>query len=191
MILCGSNDFHVYLLNADTGAIIAKIPTKGEVKGKIAISGDIAIAVTVSGRVYGIDLISLAIIWERRAGVATVHSFPIIEGSQCFVTNTSQVVMAIDVKTGNLNWVTKLRGSVHWGVTSLPVGLLALTENGYVVVLDKLTGSKLASDRITRTTTLQNPICYQPPAYDGASLVIVTNNQGVICFSVDFDKVLA
>lgn len=190
LIVCGSNDFHLYVLDASTGSVSAKIPVKGEVKGRAAIADNIAVAVTTSGWIYGIDLITFQVLWERRIGLSTVHSFAIIEDGLCFVTNAAMSVIAIELTTGNISWVTKLRGAVQWGVNDLGPCLLALTTNGYVVLLDKQTGRKLASDNISRSG-ITIATCYQPPAYNGKNLLIPTNRHGLICYDLDLSKVMS
>lgn len=191
MVVCGSNDFHVYLLDADTGTCRAKLPTKGEVKGKCAVVDGRAIAVTVTGNVYGIDLRARCISWERNIGKSTIHAYPLIVDDMVIVANQANHVMALDVVTGAVRWLTTLRGSVPWGPIAYGGILLMTTTNGHVVLLNAKTGEKLATDRIDRTARVSGAVIYAPPAYDGTHLVIATNNKGILCYELDLDEVLA
>lgn len=191
-VVCGSNDFHVYVLDADTGSIRAKIPTRGEVKGRPAISADgyMAIVCSNQGHTYGIDLSTSEVVWTRRIGLDAIHSYPVIYGMYVYLTNVGNCVLCLDVATGVIKWATQLRESVAWGVTLAPNCLIAVTVDGYVVLLNKYDGRKLASANIMTLGNFQGATCYQPAAYDGRNLVIATNERGIICCALDTEELL-
>lgn len=187
-VFCGSNDFHVHILNADTGAVVNKVPTVGEVKGKIACNQteDIFIGQTIYGSVHAFDAQG-TVLWTRKVGDESLHPYPLVWDNSVYVTNNASHVLSLDINTGNVNWLCKLRGSVGWGV--IPIGdyLFAVATTGYVAIIDRHTGKKLAVDNITRTATVRGAECYQPAAYDGKNLIIVTNNKGILSYKLDIN----
>ena len=189
LVLCGSNDFFVYILDADNGSIKVKIPTMGEVKGKIASSDDqeIFIAQTVYGNVHAFDK-NGQILWTRNVGYRSHHPYPLVWGNSVYVTNEGSHVLSLDIFTGTVNWLTKLRGSVGWGVIPMGEHLFAITGSGYLAILNRFTGKKLAKDHITRSATVNGAECHQPAAYDGKNLIIVTNNKGILAYKLDISN---
>lgn len=189
LVLCGSNDFFVYILDADSGTIKTKIPTIGEVKGKIASSDDqeIFIAQTIYGNVHAFDK-NGNILWTRNVGYQSHHPYPLIWNNNVYVTNTASHVLCLDIFTGQVNWLTKLRGSVGWGVIPMGNHLFAITETGYVSIIDRFTGKKLAKDHIIRSAKIAGAECHQPAAFDGENLIIVTNNKGILAYKLDINK---
>lgn len=187
-VICGNNDFHVYVLDADTGEIRYKVPTKGEVKGKVVISGDTAFAQSNYGHVYAIEINTGAVKWTRRVGLRSLHSYPVIVSDTLICTNQARHVVGLDPSSGAVKWLTTLRGSVGWGVTVIDDRrVLAVTDNGHVVLINAKTGEKLATDQLSRTANgVSGPECWQPAAYDGHHLVIVSNTRGIFCYRVTF-----
>lgn len=185
-VFCGSNDFHIYILDADTGSVINQIPTKGEVKGKIAANNteDVFVGVTIYGHAYGFTADG-KVLWTRNIGHRSLHPYPLIWDNSVFVTNNGGHVVSIDIHTGNINWVCKLRGSVGWGVQSIGDCILALTTEGYIAIINRHTGEKIAVDYIHRTASVKGIISYQPPAFDGENLVIVSNNKGILTYKLN------
>lgn len=190
-VISGSNDFHVYILEATNGNIISKIPTKGEVKGLPATNGSESIIVTqtIYGYVYAFTP-NGQVIWSRRVGLDSVHSYPLIWDELVYVTNNANHVLCLCLHTGDIKWVCNLRASVGWGVNKIDNYLLATTMSGHIVIIDRYTGHKLASDTLTKIPLLEEVITYQPSAYDGKNLVTVTNNKGIICHKVDLHEII-
>ena len=185
-----SNDFFIYAIDATTGKCIKKIPTKGEIKGKPAydVVNDILIVGSNYGYVYGIDAATNAIKWERRIAENTTHGFPYIENSMVYLPTDGGFVVALDIVSGDIIWVTQLRDKLVWGIVDAGQCVIAVTKSGHVVFLDKATGNKLASDIIATTHT--DIEIHQPPAYYNGKLVIATNNFGIFCYNIDLDKIL-
>jgi outer membrane protein assembly factor BamB len=193
MVVCGSNDYYVYFVNSNTGNIIKKIPTVGEVKGRPIITKDESIVIfnTLRGWVYGVDMLTHEVLWKRNIGEESYHQYPVTYDDKVVFTNSLGHIFCLNVQTGDVEWMTKLRGAIYWGVTLTDKCLIAVTINGYVVLVDKQNGDKLASDNIMRTAQVKGANCAQPAAYDGKNLVIVTNEKGILCYELDIDKVLA
>lgn len=186
LIICGNNDFNIYVLDPDDGTIINKLPTKGEVKGKPALSHNqkIAVCQTVTGHVYAFKPTG-KLLWERKVCKDAIFPHPLIWDDTVYVTSTINIIFALDLYTGFIKWVCNLRGFTGWGVIRVGNHILSLTHNGFVVLIDRFTGKKISSDHLTKKYNLDGILCYQPPAFDGENLIIVTNNKGILSFKVN------
>lgn len=185
-----SNDFFVYALDADTGHLKEKIPTKGEVKGKPVFDPATNTVIFISnyGYAYGIDAETNTVKWQRKIAASVTHNFPYIENSIVYFSTDGGFVVAVSADDGSVVWITQLRGPVVWGIIDAVKCLIAVTRQGYVVFLDKVTGKKLASDIIKTSTRVE---IYQPPAYYNGKLVISTNTSGIMCYNINIDKILS
>ena len=182
IVICGSNDFHLYFICASTGVIIKKIKTKGEVKGQATFSEDksFVFVCTNHADVYCIDLSTLDVVWQTKVGQKSHHVYPIVEDGYIYVTNTSAHVVCIKTDTGEIVWVCRLRGTIGWSLTSCESCLVVGTTLGHVVTIDKQTGLKLSSDK------LKDGFIYQKCIYDKPSQsLIVSNNKDLICYDIN------
>ena len=185
-VITGSNDFHIHIMNATTGELIKKYPTRGEVKGKPVVSADesTVIGVSITGNVYAIDLATLEVKWHKRMGIASSHQYPYIYDDCVVMSNNNCVVSCIEYRTGRVIWICQLRKEAIWKPLDLGATLLYITRDGQVVTVDKYTGEKMSLDKITDTADIAGCDITQPPAYDGTSLYIVTNNKGILVYDI-------
>jgi outer membrane protein assembly factor BamB/orotate phosphoribosyltransferase len=185
-VITGSNDFNVHIVNATTGEFIKKFATRGEVKGKPVLSPDesMAVCVTITGNVYGIDLETLEVVWHKRLGMGSNHQYPYIYDDYVVMSNDQGVIICTEYKTGRVVWLCQLRKEAIWKPLDLGANLLYITRDGQVVTVDKYTGEKMSLDKITDTADIYGCDITQPPAYDGESLYIVTNNKGIVVYDI-------
>jgi outer membrane protein assembly factor BamB/orotate phosphoribosyltransferase len=188
IVCCGSNDFHVYILNADNGELIKSIPIMGESKGKPVFSENqnIVVVASTQGWVYGLETITGNVIWKSRVGSATTHCYPCVYENFVVVSNDNGLCFCFNINNGNTEWVRQFRSALGWGVIDVGSYLLAVTTKGYVNLLDKHTGEKLSHD-IIYEPGVEN--C-QPPAFDGENLIIVTNNKGILTYKINIEETL-
>jgi outer membrane protein assembly factor BamB len=162
------------------------------VKGKPALTDDhqYAIVVSVKGMVYCISVVDGTVKWKRNIGSGATHSYPVVYKSLAIVSNSIGHVLGIDLETGGIHWVARLRTEVAWGVTQYKNLSICVTEGGQVFVLESTTGEKLAVSSLHNKLGLNGyrMTSYQPAAFDGHQLVIATNNQGISCFEMDLEK---
>jgi outer membrane protein assembly factor BamB/orotate phosphoribosyltransferase len=188
IVCCGSNDFHVYILNADNGELIKSIPIMGESKGKPAFSENqnIVVVASTQGWVYGLETITGTVIWKSSVGSATTHCYPCVYENFVVVSNDNGLCFCFNINNGNTEWIRQFRSALGWGVIDVGYCLLSVTTNGYVNLLNKHTGEKLSHDVISEIG-LEN--C-QPPAFDGENLIIVTNNKGILTYKINIEETL-
>lgn len=181
VVMTASNDFHIYVLNADNGDIVKKIETKGEVKGRLTLSAceKFVIASTNTGNIYCVDLQDYSVLWQRNIGDKSHHGYPIVEQQKVYVSNSAGYVICLELANGMIEWVCRLRGSIGWSVISTESCLVVGTTLGYVVTIDKNTGEKLSSDR------LSDAFIYQPCTYSKLdNCLIVSTNKDLICYDI-------
>lgn len=189
-VISGSNDFYVHIVDADTGKLIKKFPTKGEVKGRPALNHDqsIVVASTVQGNVYGIDLNQLELIWDRRGGHHLYHDYPFIEDNFVFIANNTNIAMALNCQTGEFEWLRRIRNQPTWAAVDIGSAILYILKNGQITTLNKKTGEKMSDDNLQTHLDIDGVEIVQPPAFDGQTLYIVTNNKGIIAYDIDISR---
>jgi outer membrane protein assembly factor BamB len=193
LVYCGSNDFYLYCLDADTGEIKFKIPTVGEVKGAPTLSKDedVVLFATIQAHLYSANSVTGELLWHQIYGNNSIFPFPCVYDTTVVVANKSNIISAWDIYTGERLWICQTRSTVGYGVTDLGPFLLAVAEKGQVIGIDKQTGEKITSDYMnSEETEFENLVIVQPPAFDGKNLVIVTNYNGIFCYEIFPDKVL-
>lgn len=181
LLVCGSNDFHLYFLNASNGEILHKTETKGEVKGKPIFSEDLTkvLVCTNTGHVYCIELSTFKTLWHRHIGVSSPHCFPIVENGNMYVTNSKGFVICISIESSMIVWVCQLRNPIGWSIINTKSCLVVGTTFGHIVTIDKLTGKKLSSDLI------KDGFIFQKCVYDEATnSLIVPTNKDLICYDI-------
>jgi outer membrane protein assembly factor BamB/pyrimidine operon attenuation protein/uracil phosphoribosyltransferase len=181
LVVCASNDLHAYFLDAASGEVKLKLPTLGEVKGKPTFSEDGLVVVLSSnhGEVYCVCAKTLAVLWQRRIAEKSIHLCPIVEDGKVFLVNSAGYAMALSIDTGEVLWVTRLRGDIGWSIISTNTCLVVGTTRGYIVTLDKAQGTKLTSDQ------LPGACIYNPMAYDHqTNSLVVSTTKGLSCYSV-------
>ena len=185
-VIIGSNDFHVYVINATTGQLVKKFPVRGEVKGKPMLTSDesTVIVCSLSGNAYGINLDTLEVTWHKRIGKVANHQYPCVYENYVTFSNHNGVVSCMDWTTGKYVWVCQLRKETNWSPVDLGTKLLYITRNGHINTIDKYTGEKKSLDLITDTADIAGCDITQPAAYDGNSLYIVTNNKGILVYDI-------
>jgi outer membrane protein assembly factor BamB/orotate phosphoribosyltransferase-like protein len=179
MVICGSNDFHLYFLCASTGRVIERIPTRGEVRGQAIISEDkdFVFFSTDNANIYCVELKTLQVLWQTKVGTKSHHAYPVVENGFVYTTNASAHVVCIKADTGKIVWVCRLRGVIGWSITCAESCLVVGTTLGHIVTIDKKTGLKLSSEK------LDNSFIYQKCIYDKDSQsLIVSNNKDLICY---------
>lgn len=180
-VICGSNDFHVYILSATDGRLVFKVPTKGEVKSKPTLSEDQASVVvsTNTGYIYAISLLTQEILWERRIDEKPVLAQPIVEGFRVYITNETSNTFCLNLHTGKIMWVTRLRGEIGRSILSTDSCLIVGTMDKFITCLDKMSGKKLTKDKLKELGT------FQPVAYDKATQsLVISTSKGIICYDV-------
>lgn len=179
-IICGSNDFHVRVCDAESGHMIYTWPTKGEVKGRVCVhaASHTCVAQTTAGYVYAWNLQTGVLLWHSQHGYSSLHAWPLIVHDTIYVTTDAQHVVGINCVTGHRTCMTKLRANVHWGIQSHKQCLLAHNEQGELLWMN------LALEKVSHIKLPNAPQIVQPPVVQDNMLVVVTNDKGIYCVHV-------
>lgn len=182
-VVCPSNDLHIYVLDADTGAVRFKLPTTGEVKGEAVFSNTevgICFAMTVDCWVYRINVTTGEIEWSNRVGVSAKLPTPTVFDDVIIVCSEQKQVVGLDPNTGEVKWIRTVRGYVSQKVVDVGQGrVLALTSTGYAHIIDTGTGEKLATSKIGDGVKI-----HQPATIENGKAYIATDNAGVFCYDI-------
>lgn len=138
-IICGSNDGYLYSI---TDGKLNWSRYVGLVKGRVNLLGSTIVCSVEDGYLYGISLDG-KFKWSRSCGTKTIHQFcPVHKSGLVYIVNQDHNCLAYD-EQGNQIWICRLRGQGYYNITLCCNELFVVTENGYAVILDALTGKKL------------------------------------------------
>ena len=135
-LFIGSDDGHLYALNAMNGKLIWKFKTGGRVSSSAAIYEDKVYAVSFDGNIYCIEKKSGKEIWrfktagERVFSAPGLHgmpekdrnlddpwdmflSSPVIANGKVYFGCGAGIFYALDCNTGNKTWEFKTNGVIH------------------------------------------------------------------------------
>ena len=149
LVICGSNDHHLYALDPDTGEPHWILTHIGEVKGRVNQIGETLIAATEQGWLYGIDTEFGNIKWKRPCGRSTRHQFlPVHKKLKLtYVINEDGFVIAYN-ENGDQIWARRLRASGSWNITLHGEELMVITREGHISILDVTTGEKIKNNKL-------------------------------------------
>lgn len=116
VVVFGAGDGNVYAVDAATGAVRWRSPTRGRVRSTPAVAGDAVYVGSFDGGVYAFDLRTGRRRWRFATAGDTLHSedfgydrrsvqsSPAVEGGVVYVGARDGFVYAIDAAAGTLKW---------------------------------------------------------------------------------------
>ena len=148
MVICGSNDGHLYALDPVSGTVIWKTKNLGVVKGRPNFINNTLLVSTQNGKLHGLDTKG-NVMWSRSCGKSTHHQFLSVhrESGLVYTVNSDGMAAAYD-EQGNQIWIRRLRGNGSWNLTLRGHDLIIITVDGHACQLDPFTGKKLKSNWI-------------------------------------------
>ena len=170
-VICGSNDGYLYSL---TDGKLNWALYVGLVKGRVNILGNIIVCSTEEGYIYGISKTG-KFIWSRSCGTKTIHQFcPVHDSGLVYIINQDHNCIAYNER-GDQVWIRKLRGPGFYNLTLHKDELLAITENGYAVVMCALTGEKKKQSWLRYKVTC-------PAAFNDDLIVVHSQTKGLFVY---------
>lgn len=148
MVICGSNDRHLYSLDPDSGELIWALYNIGEVKGQASCLEDVIIVTVETGKIYGISFDG-KILWKRSCGRSSSHQFLQVHQTYklVYVCNSDGMVAAYNSQ-GHQVWICRLRDNCYWNIRLFKDELIVITVNGDINLLDPATGHKLGYEKL-------------------------------------------
>lgn len=170
-IICGSNDGYLYSVTA--GKLNWSIYV-GVVKGRPSVVKDNIFVSTEDGKIICINEFG-QVIWHRTCGVESIHQFlPTHESGLIFTVNQESQCIAYDLQ-GNQVWVRTLRGAALYNISLFRDELLIVTQTGYAVILNALTGKKIKQSFLNYRVNC-------PAEFNEKYIAVHTLTQGMIVF---------
>ncbi|NBQ70326.1 MAG: hypothetical protein EBU46_16430, partial [Nitrosomonadaceae bacterium] len=181
IVIATCNDQSVIAVNADNGSLIWRNSSKGLVRGKPVIHGKNIFLATEKGWLQNFDLCSGEIRWEQRYGRGEMHQFLYVQGDSIYTMDGKWHFVALDVQSGAIIWMSRLRSAGNW--CPVPCGrfLVVLSREGHLAVLDPIREIKVWEDSI-------GMYCRQPPAIgmlgNESVLAVASNTQGLKLYRI-------
>lgn len=170
-VICCSNDGYIYSI---TDGKLNWSKFIGISKGRPASYNNSLFVVTEDGKLLAIDSLG-NILWERGCGVKTIHQFlQIHPNGLLFIGNQEGSVIAFD-SLGNQIWIRVIRGSAWFNLKLYKDELAVITQNGYAVILNALTGQKNSQ------SWLKYPV-QSPPDFNDDYFVVHSADQGLLVY---------
>jgi len=161
----------LYLLDAATGAVRARLATPGSIVGSPATDGSRLFAGTTGGHLLAITLRDLTVLWDRSVGDA-VYGAPALAGDTLYVTTDRGTLWRVPLSAPEGARSVPLGVPFTAGPTPLANGVLVAGVTGDIMLVDA------ATDSIRWHTRRRAPIEVAPIVKD-KELFLVTGN-GVV-----------
>jgi outer membrane protein assembly factor BamB/orotate phosphoribosyltransferase len=183
-VIATCNDQSVVAVNAGDGRLIWKSKTHGLVRGKPAIHGDAVLLATEKGWLQSLDVHTGEKRWEVRYGRGAMHQFLQIQGDRVFTLDGGWHLVAFDVHTGAIAWMSRLRSAGNWCPVTCGRYLVVLSRDGHLAVFDPLLEIKVWEGHTGMA-------CRQPPAIgccgEQTVLAVAGNSAGLQTYRIHPD----
>jgi PQQ-like domain len=157
----------LYLLDAGTGSITARLATPGTVLGTPATDGRRVYLATTAGRVLAVTLPALGIAWERGVDGA-VYGAPALVRDTLFVVNAGGTLWRIPVDSPAEARSLPLHLATTAGPTPLADGVLVAGVSGAVICVG-------ATDTVRWRLQRPGPMM-EPPLVRNGQLILVAGD---------------
>ena len=143
-VFVGSDDNHVYALDAGTGELVWRYETGDVIRSSPAVSGGVVYIGSNDNHVYALSSESGDALWSYDTGVA-VQASPVLSGGMVYVGAMSDggfSVHALDAMTGEQAWVAGVPYpyGAEFAVTVAGGKLYAPGPSGELYAMDATTG---------------------------------------------------
>jgi outer membrane protein assembly factor BamB len=138
VVAFGSEDRKLYLMRADSGALLWRFATGGPIVAPLGRHGVRTLLVPSGDKsLYSVDLFTGVANWNVATGSA-VEQEPLVSDNDVYVVNTAGFLSAIDIPTGTTKWTVSTLGGRLLSVSATKVYLESHDDDLFVV--DRATG---------------------------------------------------
>lgn len=158
------------------------VATLSDIRGRPIIDRGRVYAVGHADLLVAIDLRNGRRLWEREIG--SIQS-PWVAGDYLFLVSNGNEAMALEAKTGKIQWITQLRvwedeedreGRIVWaGPVLASDRLIVGSSDGYLVSLSPYTGDVLGKMSISDGVTIA-------PAVANGTMYFLTNDADLVAY---------
>lgn len=135
-VIASCNDQSVVAVSASDGLLLWRKETRGLVRGKPAIHKDAVLLATEKGWLQCFDVSTGDQRWEVRYGRGAMHQFLHVQGDTVFTLDGRWHLVAFDVFTGAIVWMSRLRSAGNWCPVACGPYLVVLSRDGHLAVFD-------------------------------------------------------
>jgi outer membrane protein assembly factor BamB len=170
IVYIGSNDNHIYALNASTGAVIWTVTTGNAVQSSPAVVGGVAYVGSEDGKVYALNSTTGSTKWVDDLSSLEPSGFgssPSVAGGRVYIGGNSGNVYSLDAATGFSYWVFPAGSSVESSPTVANGVVFIDGFNGTVYAVNATSGSQIWKFA-TACCTTASPAVVNGAVYVGA-----------------------
>jgi len=186
----GSEDRHVYALNADTGTLLWSYSTADMVTSSPAVVNGVVYVASVDGNVYALDSATGHLVWNYSSGqraaqyiLGGVSSSPVVANGLVYFGSPDGTMYALQADTGSVQWAFQTSTSITSSpaVVNGAVYFAAFDYNFYA--LNATTGEQLWSYPIGGWT-------YSSAAVTNGVVYVGSESRGVLALDVSSGALL-
>ena len=180
LMVFGSLDHHLYVLDYEQGSLVQKINLKSEIKGSPTIIGN-SLYIGTSGGVFNKFYIrkkAISLSWSYRVP-GEIYSSPLVIGDKVMFGSLNGIFYALDIKTGKPVWTY----DTFSAISSSPVGtkdgvVIFGAKNGKLYSLDSYSGERLWSFATSKLKYKVN-LDSSPILTDAGAIVVGSYNGNI------------
>ncbi|WP_183085146.1 PQQ-binding-like beta-propeller repeat protein [Trinickia fusca] len=176
-LIAACNDGTVCCVDATMGTLRWKVPSSGLVRGQPAVARGRAYWATEDGTLVCVDVLTGEAVWHRQYGNPLAHQFLLVKAECVYVLDGRWHLMAFDLATGELRWLSRLRAPGCGCPVEYGRYLVVLSQGGEIAVFD-------AEREIKVWEGLIGGQYRQPPALSNDLFAAASNDEGLKVFRV-------
>ena len=178
VVIAACNDETLNGIDADSGKRRWSVPTTGLVRGRPLVRAGKVYAATEKGHLHCLDTASGELAWTGRYGRGQWHQFLEGDDTELYVLDAQWHCSALDLQTGALRWIARLRSPGCWAPVRCGRHLVVLSRDGHLAVFDPQEQVKVWEGAIPGTF-------HQPPAIGEGMLLAASSNAGLLAYDID------
>ena len=167
LVFVGSDDFKLYCLDQNSGAVVWSFTTEGAIESSSAVFEGLVFVGSNDGKLYCLDKASGSFRWSYRT-MGRVSSSPAVYGYRVVFGSENQRVYCLNAQDGTLVWSYRTEGPIHSSPAIADNRVFVGSSDGKVYCLDLVTGSPIWSFFIGASIR-SSPMVSDGKVYVGAS----------------------
>jgi outer membrane protein assembly factor BamB len=177
LVLAPCNDQSLIAVNANTGALVWTVQTRGLVRGRPATALGKVVVATEQGHLECFDAASGHRLWAVQYGQSLWHQFLQVAGDCVLVLDGKWHLSAFDLASGALRWIARLRSPGCWAPIAYGRYFVVLSRQGHIAVFCPERQVKVWEGKIPGDH-------HQPPAVACGKLVATSTSSGLMAFDI-------
>lgn len=144
LVFVGSDDFKLYCLDQNSGAVVWSFTTEGAIESSSAVFEEFVFVGSGDGKLYCLDKASGSFRWSYQT-MGRVSSSPAVYGYRVVFSSENQRVYCLNAQDGTLVWSYRTEGPIHSSPAIANNRVFVGSSDGKVYCLDLVTGSPIWS----------------------------------------------